>query len=44
MIEKIKKKITLENLMCFFVILCPILDIISFLFMRDTLEENVMVS
>lgn len=32
MIEKIKKKITLENLMCFFVILCPILDIISFLF------------
>lgn len=29
---KIKEKITLENLMCLFVILCPVLDIISFLF------------
>ena len=29
---KIKEKLTLENMMCLFVILCPILDIISFLF------------
>ena len=29
---KIKEKLTLENLMCLFVILCPVLDIISFLF------------
>lgn len=28
----IKKKLTLENLMCLFVCICPILDIISFLF------------
>lgn len=31
---KIKEKISLENLMCLFVILCPILDIISFLFRK----------
>ena len=29
---KIKEKLTLENLMCLFVIFCPLLDIISFLF------------
>ena len=29
---KLKEKITLENLMCLFVILCPVLDMISFLF------------
>lgn len=27
-----KKKISLENLMCFYIYLCPILDILSFLF------------
>ena len=27
-----KKKITLENLICLFILLCPILDIVSFLF------------
>lgn len=32
MLDTIKKKITLENSMCFFIFLCPILDIISFLF------------
>lgn len=32
MIETIKKKIRLENLMCLFIIICPILDIMSFLF------------
>lgn len=31
-IHKIQKKITLENLMCLFVCLCPVLDMISFLF------------
>ena len=29
---KLKEKLSLENLMCLFVILCPVLDIISFLF------------
>lgn len=32
MVNKIKEKITLENLICLFIILCPILDVISFLF------------
>lgn len=32
MIIKIKEKLTLEKLMCLFVCICPILDIISFLF------------
>ncbi len=32
MIEIIKKKIRLENLMCLFIIICPILDIMSFIF------------
>ena len=32
MLNNIKKKLTLENLMCLFVCICPILDIISFLF------------
>lgn len=32
MLDTIKKKITLENIMCLFVCLCPILDSISFLY------------
>lgn len=32
MLKKIKQKITLENLLCLFIIICPILDIISFIF------------
>ena len=32
MLDTIKKKLTLENLMCIFICSCPILDIISFLF------------
>ena len=32
---KIKEKISLENLMCLFIILCPVLDIISFLFRKN---------
>ena len=31
-LDTIKKKLTLENFMCLFICLCPILDIISFLF------------
>lgn len=30
--KKIKEKITLENILCLFIILCPILDIASFIF------------
>ena len=37
---KIKEKINLENLMCLFVILCPILDIVSFLF-RNFFSTNL---
>ena len=40
MIEKIKEKITLENLMCLFVVICPLLDVISFLF-RKYFETSV---
>ncbi len=32
MVETIKKRIRLENLMCLFIIICPILDIMSFIF------------
>lgn len=34
-----KKKITLENIACLFIILCPILDMVSFLF-RNTFNTN----
>ena len=37
---KIKKKLTLENLMCLFVIFCPLLDIISFLF-RNYFDTSI---
>jgi len=33
------KKINIENILCFFIILCPILDIVSFLF-RNIFETN----
>lgn len=39
MIEKIKDKITLENFLCLFVCICPILDIMSFLF-RNYFNTN----
>ena len=39
----IKNKITLENLMCFFVCICPVLDIISFLF-RNYFETQISPS
>ena len=31
-INKIKEKINIENTLCFFIIICPILDILSFIF------------
>lgn len=37
------KKITLENVLCFYIILCPILDIASFLF-RNTFDTNISIS
>ena len=39
MIEKIKEKITLENLMCLFILISPLLDILSFLF-RNYFETS----
>ena len=32
MLEKVKKKLTLENLLVLYVCICPVLDIISFLY------------
>lgn len=37
--EKIKKQFTVENILCAFIILCPILDITSFLY-RNLCETN----
>lgn len=42
-ISKIKKIFTTQNLLCFFVILCPIFDIASFLF-RNTFNTNISIS
>lgn len=41
--EKIKKLLTVENLLSFFVIICPILDIASFLF-RNKFNTNYSIS
>lgn len=38
-----KKKITLENILCLFIILCPVFDIASFLF-RNYFNTNTSVS
>ena len=37
--EKIKEKLTIENILCMFVILCPILDMTSFIF-RNLCSTN----
>ena len=37
---KLKEKLSLENLMCLFVILCPVLDMISFLF-RNYFDTSI---
>lgn len=42
--EKVKtKKFTIENILCAFIILCPILDIVSFLF-RNAFNTNISPS
>lgn len=40
---KIKQKISLENLLTYFIILCPILDIASFIF-RKKFNTNISIS
>lgn len=37
--EKLKEKINAENILCLFIIMCPILDILSFVF-RNTFNTN----
>ena len=37
--EKIKLKFNIENLLCLFVIMCPVLDMLSFLF-RNVFNTN----
>ena len=41
MLNKIKNKLTLENLICVYIVFCPILDIISFLFRN---YHNITIS
>ena len=33
--ERLKNKITIENALCLFIVLCPILDILSFIFRKS---------
>ena len=40
---KLKKIFTIENLLCFFIVICPILDISSFLF-RNYFNTNFSIS
>ena len=42
-IQKIRRNITLENTLCLFVVLCPILDMVSFLF-RNFFKTNLSPS
>ena len=37
--EKLKQKITIENALCLFIIICPLLDMASFIF-RNALNTN----
>ena len=41
--EKLKKTFTIENVLCLFVILCPILDMVSFIF-RNTFNTSLSPS
>ncbi len=43
MFGKIKKIVKLENLLCFFIVICPVLDILSFLF-RNKFNTNYSIS
>ena len=40
---KLKEKITIENILCFFIIICPILDMLSFVF-RNVFNTNLSPS
>ena len=40
---KLKKIFTIENLLCFFIVICPILDVSSFLF-RNYFDTNFSIS
>ncbi|MGN1327431.1 MAG: O-antigen ligase family protein, partial [Clostridia bacterium] len=42
-LENIKNSITMENLLCFFIIICPILDISSFIF-RNYFNTSISIS
>ena len=41
--KKIKEKLTIQNALCFYIILCPILDIVSFLY-RNTFQTSLSPS
>jgi hypothetical protein len=41
--EKVKEKITIQNLLCVFIIMCPILDMLSFIF-RNTFNTYISPS
>lgn len=41
--KKIKEKITIENILCLFIIMCPILDMVSFIF-RNIFNTNISPS
>lgn len=43
MMKKIKEKLTMENALCLFILLCPILDMASFLF-RNTFQTSLSPS
>lgn len=40
---KLKEKINIENILCFFIIICPILDMLSFIF-RNLFNTNISPS
>lgn len=40
---KIKERINIENILCFFIIICPILDMLSFIF-RNAFNTNISPS
>ena len=41
--EKLKGKINVENILCLFIVMCPFLDILSFLF-RNIFNTNLSPS
>ena len=40
---KLKEKINIENILCFFIIICPMLDMLSFIF-RNVFNTNISPS